>query len=753
MEKRNLSFGIVESEKCFVAQTFLSVPLIREAYSPEKAIDCPMPLVLMPVGAKGTGKNVRATEDGNCVTYQSLILSVILRGMMPFAALCFILSACASPALPKGGQPDKTPPKVVATEPAQHALNVQPRYIALEFNKFIQQRSQVQQNIFLTPPVKVDYSWSGGKKVFINLKERIDSNTTVALTLGTQFSDWDNVKPEAAYTLIFSTGNKLDSGIIRGKIETDKPEGLTAFLYQLPPKADTLNPSTTKPKYKTQIGSNKTLEFPALAPGAYRLFVLRDEYRNDLIDKGTDAFGVAERDITLSTGASAEAFVRMNPVEDLTAPRPVDVRLLSPTHFALRMSEKIHPASVKSSLFSLRDSLKLLGEAELPHIVAVHPDASNYAVLRCYVDKPLQSSLYRQTSTWCLEARSLRDSAGNGMADSLGSICFSTNQEFPANERLPKLVRTSVVIEGAISPFAAPNLPDSAKNVPQKPRIAFSFSDALAQNVTLATTSTANEKDIVWENASGQAVEFRRTLEQANMLVLEPRTALAPNAWYSLGFRVQSIPTWNGTPMQDSVVVLHFQTDDVRDYSGVSGIIADSVRVPLATNASISSATNASVLLVTTATARMQQIVQNATTATQKTQFVVVLEAVQQNSSSQSPSSQNSSSQANPTQNQAGITKSSSQSGSSSLGAGSQGVSVFARQRFQTRANAEGRWEFTDVPPGTYYLRAFADTNNNGRYDGGAFFPYVPAERFVQYSGEIQIRPRWTVDNVRLIVP
>lgn len=693
--------------------------------------------------------------------------------------LAIVVGGCANAVPPKGGKPDATPPKVIATEPAQRTLNAHPRTIMLEFNKFIQQRSQVQQSIFLTPPVKVDYSWAGAKTVYINLKEPLDSNTTVALTLGTQYSDWDNVKPEAAYTLIFSTGSKLDSGIIRATVETDKPEGLTAFLYQLPAKTDTLNPATTKPKYKTQIGSKKTLEFPALASGAYRLFVVRDEYRNDVIDKGIDAFGVANEDIVLSEGGTAESSVRMTALEDILPPRMVDVRLITPSVLALRMSEKIHPESVRKELFSIRDSVQLLSESDLPKILAVHPDANNNAILRCYLDRPLQTSYYRQSSAfrsvWRLQAVQLRDSAGNVMPDSLATVYFSDTQEISQAEILPKLVRSQILVKGSLSPFIAPILIDSARGISQQPRIAFTFSEALSRSISEALAQgvvPASLREIIWESAAGQKVEFRSSLEQSHRLTLEPLKPLAPNTWYSLGFRVQNIPLLTGTQMKDSVLLLHFQTDDVRDYGGVSGFITDSVRIQpikpiVGTNATVSSTTNSSSISnnVTNGTSATLITVSGATTKAifsttrasvstegaekniaPKNSFIVILEAVGAVGNASSPQSNpNSPTSQSSSSTPANVGSNNAASGSSS--------SAFVQQRFEMRASVDGRWEFANIPPGVYKVSAFSDANNNGRYDGGSFFPFTPAERFIQLPSEIQIRPRWTVENVRIAVP
>jgi hypothetical protein len=663
---------------------------------------------------------------------------------------------CANAVAPTGGEPDKTTPKIIATEPVQRATNVHPRYIALEFSKFVQQRSQVQQNLFLTPPIKVEYVWSG-KTVFVNFKEPLDSNTTVALTLGTQYTDWDGNKPEAAYTLIFSTGSKLDSGTIRARVEADKPDGITAFLYQLTTNPDTLNPSTTKPKYKTQVGSNKTLEFPALAKGAYRLFVLRDEYRNDLIDKGTDAFGAATHDLVLPEGGTAEALLRIAPTEDLTPPRVFDVRQLSATRLAVKFSEKIHPVSLRLSNFLLRDSAGSLPLQELPRVQALHTDANNPAIVYCYTDKALQAvqtASSRRVERWQIVASAVRDSAGNTIVDSAKTAYFTVAQGTLPDTLLPALVRTQVLSRTALSPFIAPLLADSSRNVPQKPRIAFVFSSAVALGAT-----TASVREIVWESVDGKTVPHSTVLEQANTLVVEPSTSLAPNTWYTVGFRTQAFQAWHGAALRDSVVVLRFQTEDARDYGGVSGMVRDSVFTVSTTafvgvsGASISkmniSQVNISQATTAQASASTQasmSVVPKARILSTQAEYIVVLEATSSLPTSPTGASDSNAQQSQNAANSPAVTQVPT--------AATPQISLpFAEKRFEVHLKKPGAWEFANIPPGAYRLTAFVDANGNGRYDYGSAFPFVPAERFVVLQTDIQVRPRWTIENVMVVVP
>jgi uncharacterized protein (DUF2141 family) len=61
-------------------------------------------------------------------------------------------------------------------------------------------------------------------------------------------------------------------------------------------------------------------------------------------------------------------------------------------------------------------------------------------------------------------------------------------------------------------------------------------------------------------------------------------------------------------------------------------------------------------------------------------------------------------------------------------------------------ASADGRFEITRLPPGTYRLRLYADRNGNGRWDGGALAPYVPPEPLRLLADPVEVRARWETE-------
>lgn len=56
------------------------------------------------------------------------------------------------------------------------------------------------------------------------------------------------------------------------------------------------------------------------------------------------------------------------------------------------------------------------------------------------------------------------------------------------------------------------------------------------------------------------------------------------------------------------------------------------------------------------------------------------------------------------------------------------------------------------MPPGTYAIDVFDDRNGNGRFDHGAVMPWIPGERWWPTSATVTIRPRWTVEDLRVVI-
>ncbi|MCG3118084.1 MAG: hypothetical protein ALAOOOJD_00218 [bacterium] len=66
---------------------------------------------------------------------------------------------------------------------------------------------------------------------------------------------------------------------------------------------------------------------------------------------------------------------------------------------------------------------------------------------------------------------------------------------------------------------------------------------------------------------------------------------------------------------------------------------------------------------------------------------------------------------------------------------------------------APGPYRFEHILPGLYQLSGFRDKNNNGRYDFGTAFPFIPAERFIVWPDTMKTRARWPNEGNDFLLP
>ncbi|MBX2992329.1 MAG: Ig-like domain-containing protein, partial [Bacteroidetes bacterium] len=323
-----------------------------------------------------------------------------------FVSLAILLACCAGQVPPGGGPPDTTPPTVMFTDPDTNSVNVQTNRIVLEFSEYVDRRS-VEESIFISPYLgQLEFDWSG-REVEISFTEQLKRNTTYVVNLGTDIVDIRaRNRMEGGFTLAFSTGETIDQGMIQGRVFDDKPEGIMMFAYALGDiDPDTLDPSTTKPDYIMQTGTNGRFTFSNIRFDAYRVFAVRDEYRNLIYDKQIDQFGVTTGDVTLNdtNPRASDLWFRLS-AEDTAKPFLTRVVPQTQTLLQVRFSEPLDTASFTRSTMILQDTLTL----QPVDILLRSLDRSDSTTALVITSVPLDSGrAYR------LSVRNVKDRVGN----------------------------------------------------------------------------------------------------------------------------------------------------------------------------------------------------------------------------------------------------------------------------------------------------------------------------------------------------
>lgn len=270
-----------------------------------------------------------------------------------------VYTGCANQLPPPGGEIDTIPPEIVASYPENGTVSFRDDHIELEFSEYVDKRS-LQDAIFISPAPEgtPEYDWSG-HSVRIKFENKLQPDITYVVTIGTEVTDINQRNNMAqAFNLTFSTGENIDRGIISGRVYADKPQGVMLFAYDL--KNGDVNPALQKPKYITQSGKDGRYSLAGIANSSYRVFAVRDEYRDFLYNKGSDEIGVPFMDIPrVAADTSVLGMDFFMASEDSVAPRLIRAAMTDRKHVLLEFSEEVDSLLIRPGNFSLIDSTEL----------------------------------------------------------------------------------------------------------------------------------------------------------------------------------------------------------------------------------------------------------------------------------------------------------------------------------------------------------------------------------------------------------
>jgi len=457
-----------------------------------------------------------------------------------FLILILIITGCANPVPPSGGPLDKIPPEIRTYEPANGTLNFKGNSITLEFNKYMD-KNKVNENVFISPNVPFTLDWSG-KELEIDFTEELAPNTTYALTLGTEYTDSKQNKPAEAFSLIFSTGSNLDSGIVKGKLYDKEPTGVFVFCYKIDSiNADTLNPTHTRPYSRIQVGTNSNFEFRALKDGLYRFFAVRDKFKDGIYDNGMDDFGAATNDIAVKQDSASNLNLKIGPPIDRVGPNLSSAESINNRRLVLEFNENIDTLSVVKSFFEISDSAKKLNIGI--ESANISTKGGNYVEL--FSKNELDTN-----NKWFVSVNGgIKDSVGNFISDSNNRTYFYS---IPEKDTIMPIITKL--------PFK-----DSTSGINPEQSFDVIFNIAMLQNI--------QDKIKLHSPEGSEDIQFDAYWKDGNHLSIKPKQILQSDNLYTLYLDLKEFKGTNGLSMTDTIVRLSFRTKDIRSYGGISGTL------------------------------------------------------------------------------------------------------------------------------------------------------------------------------------
>lgn len=449
-----------------------------------------------------------------------------------------LFSKCANQLPPGGGDVDKTPPQIIESFPLNGTVNFKENYFELTFSEYVDKRS-VQDAIFISPALKktLEYDWSG-KTLAVYFQDTLKLNTTYTVSIGTDVRDVNNNNKMAeSFTFAFSTGNKIDKGKIGGRVYDLDPEGVMIFAYQS--AGIEIDPGKQSPDYISQVGKNGKFTLLGLADGNYKIFAIRDKFRDGKYQKNEDDFGVQFKNIEL-----IDLFNEINDVdffltrEDTISSKISNVIMKDRNHFLVEFTEKIDSAKLTADNFYLFDS------------------TANKKVLPAYVfkgdAKPYQfyiglTDTLEKKEGWVLISQGITDFAYNISEEERNSVTVKNDRDTVAL----KPIRVYGELPGEKVDY-------------ENAKITLAFNDAVDISVLKNKLSVHDAKENLYQ------FELKRIDDAAfNVILL---TKIKQSTEYTLKLDLKNYYDFSGNKV-DSLFQNKFTTANELDFSGVSGTV------------------------------------------------------------------------------------------------------------------------------------------------------------------------------------
>ena len=210
-----------------------------------------------------------------------------LEGLSLLLLLLFF-SSCANRGIgPQGGPKDTIPPRMVKEQPLNQSVNFHGKKIEITFNEYLQ-LDNIQQNLLVSPPQQVSPIVKAvGKKVTVEMQVDLIDSTTYTLDFGNAICDYTEKNPVRGYVFAFSTGDRIDSMEVYGRVanaeDLNPVSGLMVGLQA------NLHDSAFSTLPFTRVARSDSLgEFGIqnLRNGVYRLYALQDQSRDFLYQPG-----------------------------------------------------------------------------------------------------------------------------------------------------------------------------------------------------------------------------------------------------------------------------------------------------------------------------------------------------------------------------------------------------------------------------------------------------------------------------------
>jgi uncharacterized protein (DUF2141 family) len=226
-----------------------------------------------------------------------------LSSNQPFYYLMMIIGViygCASMRTPEGGPRDTTPPKPIKMEPKNMTTNFVGDKVTIEFDEYFKLENEFKEFSISPEQEKPPLLKKRKKNLDITFQDSLEKNTTYTLNFGKAIADVNESNVLKNFTYVFSTGPKLDSLSIGGKVintQTGKPE-YDATVFIIPLDRDSIF-GKKKASIYTSTDSSGNFKLNNLREDTYKIYAIKESGGDKIYQQSTDEVAFIKEPIVL----------------------------------------------------------------------------------------------------------------------------------------------------------------------------------------------------------------------------------------------------------------------------------------------------------------------------------------------------------------------------------------------------------------------------------------------------------------------
>ncbi|MBO7396802.1 MAG: Ig-like domain-containing protein [Bacteroidales bacterium] len=215
----------------------------------------------------------------------------LIPAALVLGAMCFPSGCANTTTPPSGGDKDTIPPVITKVSPLPGTVNVPVHNTTIRFSFDEYVKVKDMNSIYLSPPMeKRPKAVIKGKSVVVSFEEDLQPNTTYTLDISGAIVDNNEGNPFPGYTLVFSTGDRIDSLCVTGIVQDSRNlmpiKGATVMLYK-----DHSDSAVFLHRPDAAIRSDDWGFFGIrnIQDTLYRVYALKDANNNNLYDPDNES--------------------------------------------------------------------------------------------------------------------------------------------------------------------------------------------------------------------------------------------------------------------------------------------------------------------------------------------------------------------------------------------------------------------------------------------------------------------------------